>query len=108
MIANLQRLASNPNALHISMEHLSTSFDDTMQCTLRFLGSQINVESLWKLDIARQGDNRHVTNGKFDNSYLKEWLETYEYWGPQFKQIREIEQKIWARQAELYGCPVPP
>lgn len=108
-IFNMWRWVNNGDVLHLSMEHLATDFDATMSCILQFLNMTVTenqLAKLQKLDVKRN-PNKHVTRGNFDNSKLKTYLESHKHWGPQFTAIQSVENQIWLRQKNLYGCPVP-
>lgn len=112
MLKNLQRWANDKNVLHLSVDQLPVSFDDTMQCMLNFLGTSSQshyMKKLQQLDISRQKNiSRHVTSGKYNNTDLKAFLESHAFWAPQFQQVQKQEREIFERQAKLYGCPLPP
>lgn len=109
MVMNMQRWANNPDVLHLSVDHLAADFDAAMKCMMTFIGmpdADELLQNLQELDASKH-PNRHVTRNRYDNSRIKAHLENHEHWGPQFTAIQQMEEKLWGRQAKLYGCPMP-
>lgn len=117
MLANVARWASNPQVLHLSVEHFRSDFDVTTMCLYRFLS------------LDRVPTNKAITPEKFlrsmrDVPYLeghatynldlgrhgvyKNMLEGDPRYGAQFRRIRILLSIIYESQAQLYGCPVLP
>jgi hypothetical protein len=115
MVGNLVRWANDPNVLFLSMEHLGTDYNRTMQCMLDFLAfsgdTQTAMAELVKFDIHKESVNTdsmdHVTEGKYENKRIQSLLESHTSWVPQFRQIRRNLLSIYSRQDNMYGCPVP-
>lgn len=115
MVGNLVKWANDPNVLFLSLEHLGTDYERTMQCMLDFLAfsgdTQTAMTKLAKFDIHNDSANlenmTHVTEGKYDNKKIQSLLESHTSWVPQFKQIGRNLLSIYLRQKKMYGCPVP-
>jgi hypothetical protein len=113
MLSHTMVSADMPNVLHLSMEHLTKDFNGTMACMNRFLGSKglpdQMLPQLSSLDVHQNAPmtGGHVTSGKYDNTPLEELLLSEPVWGAEFREARTVVSKIFERQANYWGCPVP-
>jgi len=109
MVSNVERWANEPQVLTLSMEHLSKDFNQTMRCLFDFLGvhdaaSLTNiVDSMQNLRV--QHADPHNTDGKFDNSQLQLLLDEHPSLAEPLASVRLVVNKIYERQAQMYGCP---
>lgn len=107
--------ANDPRVLHLSVGHLKKDFNSTMQCINTFLGGKglredqlhifqsFNAES----ESAQFVDDSHITTGKYDNTFLEQFLLSHRMWGPQFATASAYLRSLFQRQAQAYGCPMP-
>jgi hypothetical protein len=117
MLDHIMVTAEMPYVLHLSMEHLSTNFNETMACMNRFLGnaglSDQQLPLLTSLDVAHRPppqnkfDRAHVTSGKYDDTPLEHFLLSEPVWGAELSEARKVVRKVFERQMHRWGCPIP-
>mmetsp|Transcript_116930 Transcript_116930/g.214995 ORF Transcript_116930/g.214995 Transcript_116930/m.214995 type:complete len:359 (+) Transcript_116930:60-1136(+) len=106
MVGNLQRWANNAQVLHLSMSHLTTDFNSTMKCILKFMDLGDESDQLFmELQQLDHPSSAHVTHGLYDNSALRTTVE-HANWGAQ-QTYRALFKLINERQKMMFGCPVP-
>eukprot|EP00416_Gambierdiscus_australes_P004168 CAMPEP_0171145088 /NCGR_PEP_ID=MMETSP0766_2-20121228/146883_1 /TAXON_ID=439317 /ORGANISM="Gambierdiscus australes, Strain CAWD 149" /LENGTH=369 /DNA_ID=CAMNT_0011608985 /DNA_START=174 /DNA_END=1283 /DNA_ORIENTATION=- len=98
--------ADKDNVLQISMDLLEHHTEQTVACILKFLGLDDDVSLAKRLEKAatKVHDPDHVTSGLYDNTRIKEFLESH-FWVQDFNALREAIASVYEHQAALFGCP---
>jgi len=98
--------ADKDNVLQISMDLLDEHTEQTVACILRFLGLSSDSPLAKPLEgtTTKVRDPGHVTSGFYDNTHIKEFLESH-FWAQEFNALRDAIARVYERQAALYGCP---
>jgi len=110
MLSNVLAWASDPNVLHLSIEHLGADFDKTMRCIDSFLGLRgFRPEHLKTLEesLRLKPTDPHLTGGKYDNARIENTLLSAIAWASEFSSASQVLSDIFVRQGLHYDCPVP-
>lgn len=110
MLGNFVRWRKNPDVLHITMEHFSADYDAAVNCIIRFWGFEVTpqlTEALREFNIESKLDNPHDTHSIYNNTFLRQELESNARWGNEFRAARVSLQAVFERESQLYGCPLP-
>lgn len=106
MMGNLKRWANDPRVLHLSVDHLRTDTEATTRCLLNFLEPKNSSQGALFRRLKGLPET-HPTHGSYNNTHLLDFLENHMAWGRQLKASRRGPAKIFRRQRDMYGCPVP-
>mmetsp|Transcript_16009 Transcript_16009/g.32517 ORF Transcript_16009/g.32517 Transcript_16009/m.32517 type:complete len:437 (-) Transcript_16009:120-1430(-) len=107
MASMMSLLGNRSDALHLSVDLFKRNATQACACYLKFLGLEADAATLARMVRRSQyvEDPDHVTTGKHDNKALKAYLRSHPVWAPEFRMIKKFMQKIFQRQATLWGCP---
>lgn len=106
MMGNLRRWANDPRVLHLSMDHLRLDAEATTRCLMTFLGRRNDSKSMLYQGIKALPE-LHPTHASYNNTHLVDFLQNHKAWGNQLRASGRGSTKIFKRQLEMFGCPVP-
>merc|ERR1711879_533946 len=108
MIGNLERWASNPNVLHISLEHLLKDYNKSIECVFNFLGldTPTPLEHLQAVS-PKNAEPRKIASGVVSKEQLCRLLEKHPSIALPLNASRALAWAVHRRQSYIYECPVP-